>query len=565
MRRAALAALGVSMLLAAAIPVSAARKDFGAVTPPVRLIPKGETLSVHGLHDYFGTIELGAATDGLVVSNRLTLERYLLGLNEVPTGWPTEALRAQAVAARTYALWTLGEPPGGSAAVYGFDICATVECQVFSGAEVVQLATGARWTQAVVDTAGTTVLYDGRPILARYHSTSGGRTFDNPDAFPGEPDYPYLRAVTSTTETASPVYRWRVVFTLGRLTKILRHSGTFDGRVVRVRTVAPATDGPYPDVVVTGRKGNRRVEAQMIADDFRDGVRESAPALYPDLYPSPWHTTSGRLPETLPSERIVIRTSGRRVVVDGRGWGHGTGMSQWGAYGLAKEGATFDQILQHYYTGVSIGRVDTEIPIEVGVATGMPGVTVSGAFSVVDGAGNTIVRDALGTWRFTDARGAVGVDPPRGYGLPLEIGIVKAPKKVDVGEPAFLTIALSRPAQVRAETVGVPERNPRTKVKAAGKRRITWLAPLEEGRYRVRVRAATGAAKRFSKTVPIVVERPPLRDVDPDEQPTASDERGPSVTRLLVPIALVVVAVLVGAFYLGKRRRYHPDRAPGGE
>ena len=82
---------------------------------------------------------LDSANDGLVVTNRLGLEKYLLGLNEVPTDWPTEALKAQAVAARTYALWTLAQPPGGSAAIYGFDICASIECQVFSGAAVATL------------------------------------------------------------------------------------------------------------------------------------------------------------------------------------------------------------------------------------------------------------------------------------------------------------------------------------------------------------------------------------------------------------------------------------------
>ena len=558
MTRAALVAFCVALLIGGvgtlepSTPFASAepRRSFGAVAPPVRLIPKSETLGVQGLHDYFDTVEIGAASDGLVVSNRLTLERYLLGLNEVPTEWPAEALRAQAVAARTYALWTLSQPPGGSAATYGFDICATVECQVFSGAEVVQLASGARWAQAVVDTAGTAVLYDDRPILARYHSTSGGTTFDNPDAFPEEPDYPYLKAVPSTTETASPVYRWRVTFTLDRLTAILRHGGTFTRRVLSVRTVAPQDGGPYPDVVITGRTPQGRTSVRMPADSFRDAVREEAPALYPDLYPSAWHTTSGRLPETLPSERIEVATKGGRVVVNGRGWGHGTGMSQWGAYGLAQQGATFDQILTHYYTDVSIGRINTEVPIEVGVATGQPSVAVSGDFSIIDGAGNTIVRDALGTWNFTDAGGAVGIDPPPGFGLPLEVGIVRAPKRVDVGEPVFLTIALSRPAQVRAETVGDPERNPRTRVKEAGKRRITWLAPLEAGSYRVRVRAAIGGTKRFSKPIGITVRDRPVAAQPPQPEEDPGSGSGRSLWFALGAVAFVGIVSIARLFVM---------------
>ena len=566
MTRAALVALCVALLFGGAgagwegsaeVASAAPRRDFGAVTPPVRLIPKGETVAVSGLHDYFDTIEIDAASDGLVVSNRLTLERYLLGLNEVPSEWPVEALRAQAVAARTYALWTLSQPPGGSALTYDFDICATVECQVFSGAEVVQLESGARWAQAVVDTAGTAVLYDGQPILARYHSTSGGTTFDNPDAFPDEPDYPYLKAVSSTTETASPVYRWRVVFTLGRLTAILRHSGVFSDRILSVRTVAPREEGPYPDVLIIGRNPRGKTRVQMPADSFRDAVREEAPALYPELYPSPWHTASGRLPETLPSERITVVTKSGWVVVNGRGWGHGTGMSQWGAYGIAQQGATFDQILMHYYTGVTIGRVNTEVPIEVGVATGQQSIAVSGDFSIVDGAGNTIVRDALGTWNFTNAGGAVGIDPPEGFGLPLEVGIVRAPKKVEVGEPVFLTIALSRPAQVRAETVGDPERNPKTRVKAAGKRRITWLAPLEAGRYRVRVRAATGATRRFSDAIPILVSAPPVSNLEPGGVSAEGSDRQEGPPWLV--FALIGVALLLLWGVISVRKRTDPS------
>jgi SpoIID/LytB domain protein len=521
-------------------PVGAPAKPrkLGAVVGPVRLVPTGATpIGVQGLQRYFGAIELGVASDGIVVSDRLTLERYLLGLNEVPTDWPPEALRAQAVAARTYALWTLQEPRAGLAQVYGFDICATIQCQVFSGAEVVANG-GLSWADAVASTEGLAVLYDGRPILARYHSTSGGTTFDNEDAFEGEPAYPYLKAVTSTTEGASPLYRWRVKFTIGHLRRILERYGSWSGPIEKVQTVDPAADSPYPDVVIS-RAGKR---IQMVADDFRDAVRETAPELYPDLYPSPADTSSGRLPETLPSERFVIQTDRKRVLVFGRGWGHGVGMSQWGAYGLAQTGVSFDEILRHYYTDTSIGTVPTEIPIEVGLAYGRQSVAAVGAFSIVDGTSKTIVKHAVGTWTFVDAGdGAISVDPPKGFGLPLEIGIVKAPKRVGVGEPAFLTIALSRPAEVRAETVGIPERFPKTKVKAAGKRRVTWLAPIEPGRYKVRIRVAIGKTTRLSRPVAIEVRNTTLVD-----SPVKRSEEKGAFPAWIVTIAAVVALLLLG-------------------
>ncbi|HYI45300.1 MAG TPA: SpoIID/LytB domain-containing protein [Actinomycetota bacterium] len=543
-RRAAACCVALTLALSP-VTIGAKPRKLGAVVGPVRLVPTGTTpIGVQTLQSYFGAIELGIASDGIVVSNRLTLERYLLGLNEVPTDWPREALRAQAVAARTYALWTLQEPRGGLASVYGFDICATIQCQVFSGADVVT-GGGERWAEAVSSTEGLAVLYDDRPILARYHSTSGGTTFDNEDAFEGEPAYPYLKAVTSTTEGASSVYRWRVDFTVQRLQAMLERYGAWSGPIRRVQTVDSATGSPYPDVVVSGRGSRKR----MVADDLRNAVRETAPALYPSLYPSFAPTSSGRLPETLPSERFVIRTRGKRVLVFGRGWGHGVGMSQWGAHGLAEQGVSFDEILRHYYTGVSIGRVPSDIPIEVGLAYARQEVVATGAFSIVDGTGKTIVKNAVGTWTFVNAgEGAISVDPPQGFGLPLEVGIVDAPKRVDVGEPAFLTIALSRPAEVRAETVGLPERFPKTRVKEAGKRRVTWLAPVEPGRYKVRIRVAVGETTRLSKPVAIEVnEETSLVEKDPASSPTEGE--GPMWPPWLIAV-VIVAAILLGAFVL---------------
>jgi hypothetical protein len=270
--------------------------------------------------------------------------------------------------------------------------------------------------------------------------------------------------------------------------------------------------------------------------EFRDIVRDVAPALYPGMYPSAGETSTGVLPETLPSHRIEVDTSGRFVFIDGRGWGHGSGMSQWGAFGLAREGASYADILGHYYTGVTIGTLDTDGPIEVGVATGTSTVSALGSFSIVDGRGKVLVPRALGAWSFRSAgSGAVSIDPPQGYGLPLEVGIVRSPKRVVVGEPTFLTVALSRPAKVTTQTAESPTgyRDPGVEIKQAGKRRVVWLAPLEEGRYRVRVKARAGPSLKLSEPVEIVVREaaaPPDEDdrsrprndtVDPDAFPWA--------------------------------------------
>jgi stage II sporulation protein D len=530
MRR-ALVALCLALLVGALVPVPARPapdKRLGAAVAPVTLVPRrGSTISVGGLHRYFGSVEIGSAADGLVLVNEVPFERYLLGLNEVPVTWPAEALKAQAVAARTFALYTLLEPKRPDAAAYGFDICATDQCQVFSGADVVGLPDGERWTAAVDATAGQVVQYDGRPIFARYHSTSGGRTLSNSEAFPGEPDYPYLRPVASTTERASPLYRWRVDFPLRDLQVMLERAGWWGssfGRLKTVRTQArPEAEAINPAIAFEGTRG-RMVRT---AEELRDVVRTLAPSMFPGRYPSSADTMSGVLPETFPSHRITITTARGIVRVLGRGWGHGAGMSQWGAFGLAQQGASYSDILAHYYTGTTVGSATGPRVVRVGVGWSLSSASASGDFKIVDGAGRTLVRRALGTWGFRwTGSGAVAVDPPRGYGLPLRVGIVESPRTVEVGDSTFITVALSRPAKVQPVTSApAPRERYPARIEEAGRRRIPWLAPLEPGRYRVVVRASTGATVKKSRPVDILVRAPeqpvivgpPLEPPDPDE------------------------------------------------
>lgn len=513
-------------------------RRLGAAVGPLRLVSTGGVpVDVAGLHSYLGAIELDSANDGLVVVNRLPLESYLLGLDEVPPAWPEEALRAQAVAARTYALYTLSRPRAGAAALYGFDICASVACQVFSGADVVGSEEGTRWAGAVRDTAGEAVTYRGRPILARYHSTSGGRTFANSEGFPGEPDYPYLKPVASTSERASPLYRWTVRFPLRDLQAMLEGAGAWpDGRgtLARVHTIASRHGSPYPDVVLRAP----RKHLVLTADELRDAVRESAPEMFPERYPSFALTSSGRLPETLPSERYRIVTRGSTAVVEGRGWGHGVGLSQWGAHGLAAAGETYDAILGHYYSNTAIEELPSAGPIAVGVAWARPKLTATGSFRIVDGTGEVLVPRAIGSWRF-EPRGAgtISIDPPRGFGLPLRVGLVETPPQVEAGSTGYLTVALSRPAEVTTAVAG--EAPADAVLRGAGRTRIPWRAPSEPGRYEISVRASAGAGERTTEAFEVVVSAgepaPPRRS-----RPT-SDE-GPS---------LVLVAVVAGLMGLG--------------
>ncbi|MPZ92821.1 MAG: SpoIID/LytB domain-containing protein [Actinobacteria bacterium] len=531
----------------------------------VRLVPVGgQPTAIAGLGSYLGQIKLTAASDGIVVANRLPLERYLLGLAEVPPDWPAEALKAQAIAARTYALNTLDRPPAGAAATYGFDICASIECQVFSGAEVLQQSDGQRWADAVRTTAGEAILYEGRPILARYHSVSGGQTFDNEQIFPGEGPFPYLRAVSSTTEEASPLDRWGVAFTVADLQQILERSGRWSraqGRLQGAQTVASREDLHYPDVLLHGKKFRLR----MTAEDLRVIVREHAPAAFPGKYPSIGLTASGRLPETFPSNRLSIGTEDGVVRVRGRGWGHGVGLSQWGAHGLALQGASYREILGHYYSGVSLGRVSDSGALDVGLDWGRSTLSLTGALEVLDGSGRTVIDASIGTWTVRhDGTGAMSVTPPAGTDRPLSIRLLRSPDEIGVGEATWLTVALSRPASVVPVTAAgeatefvTPDPVEAGAVRNAGRGRIPWLAPLEPGRYEVRVEASSGSQTKRTDPVEIVVtesvEAEP-RSSESDVESAANDTDQPAAPWGLLLIALVFAAAGVFAVTVTMKR-----------
>jgi SpoIID/LytB domain protein len=523
--------------LSALVPAAPADAEpYRTVATPVRLVPTGPVpTSVKGLGDYFGALEIDAAGDGLVVVNRLGLEKYLLGLNEVPPDWPPEALRAQAIAARTYALWTLSRPPAGSAATYGFDICASTECQVFTGAGVLSTPDGDRWMEAVEATSGRALLYEDKPILARYHSVSGGRTLDNSEAFPEEPDFPYLRGVPSPTEEASPLDRWRVSFPLDDLRAMLQRGGWWDGGdLTEVRSLPSRTGLHYPDILLRGPE--RRLV--RTAEEFRDLVGNIAPRAHPTRYPSVAATPTGRLPETFPSNRMSVSTEAGVVEVRGRGWGHGVGMSQWGAYGLARRGNDAAEILAHYYRGAELGEVPSRRPLEVGIDWGRRHVEVTGAFRLVDASGRAVVKSAVGTWGLSwDAPGVVSVTAPAGLERPLALTVLRAPARVRPGGLARIQVALTRPAQIRAAGGG---RSSEPAIGAAGKDRVAWRAPATPGRYRVEVRADAGGGRRAREVVTIAV-------VGSETAPASGSGEGGSGIIAVIGAALGLALIAIGA------------------
>jgi stage II sporulation protein D (peptidoglycan lytic transglycosylase) len=363
--------------------------DIARIEP---LSPSG-FLSIDGLGDYRGVMELRRSTAGVAVVNDVALEDYLRGIAEMPSGWPAEALRAQGVAARTYAVWQIRAGPSAQTAALGAQICATEGCQVYAGLAKERQEHGGAWVAAVESTRGQVLLYQGAPIVAKYSSSNGGRSVSG--------GKPYLRPVADPDDARSPLSRWalalpytdvgRALATPAPVTAV-RQAG---GAVVAAWTAA---DG------VTG-------QTTVPISDFRSKVNAV-------VAPPP-----GRA-RTLPSAQLALRPDDGAGVatLEGRGYGHGIGMSQFGALGKALRGMKASAILAAYYGGIRPTALPPgKLPARVRVVLdpGRPAWVVrgSGPFRVLDGKGRVVAEAGTGTWQIVPgARGGVRVVPPRGQG-----------------------------------------------------------------------------------------------------------------------------------------------------
>lgn len=340
--------------------------------------PHGGSFSVRGLYPwspspcvrpdrprmdarYPGALSIRAADDGtLIVTVTLEFQEYLEGIAEVPPTWPAAALQAQAIAARSYVLSRTGWA-GEQGEDLDTPICSTSECQVYGGIPEPRPPGIRRWYDAVRQTRGQVLLSGGSPADTVYFSTSNGRTYGNSEVFGSSP-LPYLRPVLERDDGASPVSHWSVAIPLDDLATALGAAGSWP-RGVPLTSVS----GSGSAVRLSGGGGQERT---IDASELRDAMNTWAPCLMPGRYP-----TSG-LPTTIPSGWFTLSSSSRGLVARGRGWGHGVGMVQWGAYGKAKRGWPASRILAFYYGGLTPRSYPEPGTMQVVVATGLRSLTV---------------------------------------------------------------------------------------------------------------------------------------------------------------------------------------------
>jgi stage II sporulation protein D len=240
---------------------TAAGNDIGTYQSPLTITGLSSGFVLRGRAangvvggSYRGNLQISApAIGGLSAINALDLEDYLRGVvpGEVPSNWPHEALRAQAVAARTYAIAT-------SKAGADFDQYADTRSQVYKGMAVEQPTTNA----AVAATSGEVVSFNGKPIVTYYFSTSGGRTEDIENSFLGAQPAPYLVSVDDPFDGASPRHRWVVRMSLGQARR--RLGELVDGSLRQIKVLRR---GKSPRVVraqIVGSSGRKLVSGPQL-------------------------------------------------------------------------------------------------------------------------------------------------------------------------------------------------------------------------------------------------------------------------------------------------------------
>ena len=265
---------------------------------------------------YSGEIDIWRGDGGLYIVNELPLEDYIKDVvaAEVGQDWDMEALKAQAVISRTYAVY---QEMINTNSIY--QIASSVINQVYKGS-----SPDVRIAYAVSQTKGEIVTFDGKPIEAFYHSTCGGKT-ESPEEVFGK-SYPYLRSVESPCYL-SPYCRWKREIPREEIERGLNIIG-----IKEISIKSYTSTGRVKQVSIRTPSGTVAVNAT----DLRKALGWSR----------------------LPSTKFNLWSEGDSFLFRGSGYGHGVGLCQWGALQMARDGKSYRDILSFYYPGTTIGSYE---------------------------------------------------------------------------------------------------------------------------------------------------------------------------------------------------------------
>lgn len=269
---------------------------------------------------YAREIHLIRRDNGFDIINKVKLEHYLAGVlgSEMPITWPEDALKAQAVAARTYALFNMKTREGRD-----FHLESTTASQVFGGH-----TTDIRANRIIDATSGLIMVYDWKLFPAYFHSSSGGYSADASGIFNN-----YLPPLQGRPDPDSPAQEWTHTIDNSDLAALLKKKRPKSriGRITGLKVRSRTPSGRAQEIEITHSRGSELFKG----NDFRLALG------------------AGKMRSTLCS----IEQNGKSYQMRGKGFGHGVGLSQWGCLTKAKKRIDYRQILRYYYPGIEFIKV----------------------------------------------------------------------------------------------------------------------------------------------------------------------------------------------------------------
>jgi stage II sporulation protein D len=261
----------------------------------------------------------------LKIINLLSCNEYLYGVvcSEMPHNWPEQALKAQAVAARTYLLSSINNKTHKD-----FDICDKVHCQVYKGLD----SEYSRVNDFIDETENKCIVYNDKIINAYFFSSSGGNTDDVENVWGNKIDY--LIGIDDKYESECKI--WKCKFSKNDIQEILDKKNIDLGEIIDLSIDEINKNNRVNKILISGSKSNLILSKQSIINFFNS-------------------IKTGFLSRNFYIEKNDT-SDGFEIIFNGKGYGHGVGMSQYGAKGMSDSGFNFIEILKFYYTGVEIAN-----------------------------------------------------------------------------------------------------------------------------------------------------------------------------------------------------------------
>ena len=267
----------------------------------------------------------------LVILNVVPIEEYVKGIlyHELPSKPPAplETMKAQAVASRTYAMYQIEENKKKD-----FDVTSDIYSQVYGGKSAERF----RSNIAVIKTKGEVLTYKGKVLPAYFHSTCGGHTEDVRELW--NQDLPPLYGVKCDYCQLAPLSNWKKNFRSSDIQNKLKTNGYHLGPIVNIRVIDRNTSGRNRNLEMTTLDGQKVI---ITGKKFREIIG----------------------PNEIKSNKYEIQMKGYFFDVLGKGWGHGVGMCQWGAFYMAHERFNYKEILNYYYPGARLVNLFTDAPL----------------------------------------------------------------------------------------------------------------------------------------------------------------------------------------------------------